>query len=86
MDSNEYPLHLVERHFLGAAIVKLGRARRGVVGHLRSAQEHVTMATVGTIIGAALGLAIGGAVLGFPAAIASAVLGAIGGAFFGSYL
>ena len=42
-----------------------------------SAQEHVTMATVGTIIGAVLGLAIGGAVLGFPAAIASAVLGAI---------
>ena len=51
-----------------------------------SAQEHVTMTTVGTIIGAVLGLTIGGAVIGFPAAIGSAVLGAIGGAFFGSYL
>ena len=47
-----------------------------------SAQEHVTMTTVGTIIGAVLGLTIGGAVIGFPAAIASAVLGAIGGPFW----
>ena len=30
MDSNEHPLHLVERHFLGAAVVKLRRARRGM--------------------------------------------------------
>jgi hypothetical protein len=60
-----------------------GRAKEGT---MISAQEHVTMATVGTIIGAVLGLTIGGAVVGFPAAIASAALGAIGGAFFGSYL
>ena len=33
--SNEYPLHLVERDFLGAAVVKLRRARRRVVRHLR---------------------------------------------------
>ena len=60
-----------------------GRAKEG---KMISAQEHVTMTTVGTIIGAVLGLTIGGAVIGFPAAIGSAVLGAIGGAFFGSYL
>ncbi len=35
--SNEYPLHLVERHFLSASIVKLRRSRAGVVRHLRRA-------------------------------------------------
>jgi len=33
--SNEYPLHLVERHFLRAAIVELRRARARMVRHLR---------------------------------------------------
>jgi hypothetical protein len=31
--SDEYPLNLVRRHFLGAPIVKLRGARRGVVGY-----------------------------------------------------
>src|ERR1700724_1437908 len=31
--SNEYPLHLVEAHLVAPAIVKLRRARRGVVRH-----------------------------------------------------
>ena len=39
ISSNEYPLHLVERDFLGAAVVKLRRARRGMVRHLRGAFE-----------------------------------------------
>jgi hypothetical protein len=29
-------LNLVERHFLGAAVVNLRRARRGMVRHLRA--------------------------------------------------
>jgi len=33
--SREYALHLVERHFLGAPIVKLRRAGAGMVRHLR---------------------------------------------------
>ncbi len=33
--SNEYPLHLVEGDFLGATVVKLRRACRGMVRHLR---------------------------------------------------
>ena len=59
---------------------------RAKEGKMISAQEHVTMATVGAIVGAALGLSIGAVVLGFPAAIASTILGGMGGAFFGSYL
>lgn len=31
--SNEYPLHLVEAHLVAAAVVKLRRARRGMVRH-----------------------------------------------------
>ena len=38
--SNEYPLHLLESYFLGASVVKLRRARRGVVRHLRGAFKH----------------------------------------------
>ena len=34
-DSYENSLDLVERHFLGAAVVELRRARRGMVRHLR---------------------------------------------------
>jgi len=37
--SNQYPLHLVERHFLGAAVVELRGAGAGVVRHLRGAFE-----------------------------------------------
>jgi hypothetical protein len=33
LGSNEYPLHLVEAHLVAAAVVKLRRARRGVVRH-----------------------------------------------------
>jgi hypothetical protein len=32
---NQHPFHLVERHFLGAAVVELRRACRGMVRHLR---------------------------------------------------
>jgi hypothetical protein len=35
LPSNENPLHLVERHFLGSAVVELRRAGAGVVRHLR---------------------------------------------------
>ena len=45
--SNEYPLHLVERHFLGAAIVKLRRARRGMVRHLRGAFKRAAVLQIG---------------------------------------
>src|SRR5208337_4722426 len=37
--SNKYPLHLIERHFFGATVVKLRRAGRGMVCHLRGAFE-----------------------------------------------
>jgi hypothetical protein len=33
--SNKYPLHLVDRHFLGPPIVELRRPRAGMVRHLR---------------------------------------------------
>jgi len=33
--SNQYSLHFVERHFLGAAVVELRRACAGMVRHLR---------------------------------------------------
>jgi hypothetical protein len=33
--SNQHPLHLVERHFLGATVVKLRRAGAGMVRHER---------------------------------------------------
>jgi hypothetical protein len=37
--SNEDPLHLVERHFLCPAIIKLRRARAGMVLHLRRSRQ-----------------------------------------------
>ncbi len=37
--SDEYPLYLVERDYLGAAVVKLRRAGRGMVRHLRGLFE-----------------------------------------------
>jgi hypothetical protein len=39
MRSNEYPLDLVERHFLGATVIELRRACRSMVRHLRGAFE-----------------------------------------------
>jgi hypothetical protein len=41
--SNEYPLDLVERHFFGAAVVKLRRAGRGMIRHLRGAFERAAV-------------------------------------------
>jgi len=40
---NENPFHLVERHFLGAAVVKPRRARRGMVRHLRGLFERTAV-------------------------------------------
>ena len=38
-NSNEYPIDLIERHFLRPPVVKLRRASRGMVRHLRGAFE-----------------------------------------------
>ncbi len=46
-DSNEYPLYLVERHFLGATIVKLRRAGAGMVRHLRGAFKRPAVLEIG---------------------------------------
>ena len=45
--SNENPLHLVERDFLGPAIIKLRRARRGMVRHLRGAFKRAAVFQIG---------------------------------------
>src|ERR1700691_474232 len=45
--SNEYPLHLVERHFLGAPIVELRRPRAGVVRPLRGLLKRPAVLEVG---------------------------------------
>ena len=45
--SNQHPLHLVERHFLGAAIIKLRRAGAGMVRHLRGAFERAAVLQIG---------------------------------------
>ncbi len=44
---DHHPLDLVERNFLGAAVVKLRRARRGMVRHLRGAFERTAVLEVG---------------------------------------
>jgi hypothetical protein len=41
--SYENSLNLVERHFLGAAVVELRRARRGMVRHLRRLSERAAV-------------------------------------------
>jgi hypothetical protein len=43
ISSNEYSLHLVERHLLGPPVVKLRRARAGVVRHLRGFFERAAV-------------------------------------------
>jgi hypothetical protein len=45
--SNQYSLHLVERHLLGAAVVKLGRACRGMVRHPRGAFKRAAVFQIG---------------------------------------
>jgi hypothetical protein len=44
--SNEYPFPLVERNFLGAAVVELRRACRGMVRHLRRLLERAAVLQV----------------------------------------
>ena len=45
--SNENPLHLVEHDFLGTTVVKLRRACRGMVRHLRGALQLAAVLQVG---------------------------------------
>ena len=45
---NQNPLNLVERHLLGAPIVKLRRARRGMVRHLRGLFKRAAILQVGS--------------------------------------
>ena len=48
LNSNQHPLHLDERNFLSAAVVKLRRARRGVVRHLRGAFKRAAILQIGS--------------------------------------
>jgi hypothetical protein len=54
--SNEYPFHLVERHFLRSPVVKLRRACRGMVRHLRGFFEGAAVLQVGGDAGRAEGV------------------------------
>ncbi len=56
--SNEYPLHLVERDFLGAAIVKLRRARAGMVRHPHGALQRAAIPQVSGDAGSAKGMVV----------------------------
>ena len=54
--SNENSFNLVERDFLGAAVVKLRRARAGMVRHLRRLFKRATVFQVGGDAGCAKGV------------------------------
>src|ERR1700730_16428662 len=51
--SNEYPLNLVEAHFVAAAVVKLRRARRGMVRHGSGLFERPAILEIGSNAGRA---------------------------------
>ena len=68
---NENPFHLVERHFLGAAVVKPRRARRGMVRHLRGLFERTAVLRISGDARGAKGVVadVGGDAAGFRAAL-----------------